>query len=99
MSQLLFALGTATTSMGGFPMPPRAWMKASSHPFMQLIVIFILVWQAGHVPVIPSIIISILFLAIIATWKECEDLDDIIGDKKEGYSNPRYYVGAQKVAT
>lgn len=97
-SPLLYAIGTATTSIGGFTMPPRAWIKASSYPITQLLATFILVWQSGHVPLIPALIVSILFLAILMVWKECEVLSDKIGDSKESYSNPRYFDGAQKIS-
>ncbi len=98
-SPLLYAIGTATTSIGGFTTPPKMWMKAASYPITQLLATFILVWQSGHVPVIPAIIISILFLSILVVWKECETLEDKIGDNKESYSNPRYFDGAQKIVT
>lgn len=99
MSGLLYAIGTATTSIGGYTMPPKAWIKASSYPLVQLIATFILVCQSGHTPVIPAIIISILFLAILITWKDCENIQEKIGSTTESYSNPRYYDGAQIVAT
>ena len=98
MSSILYALGTASTSIGGYTAPPKAWMKATSKPLFQLMTTFILVWQSGHVPVIPAIIIAILFLSIITVWKECEILSEKITDTKEHYSNPRYFEGAKKIA-
>ena len=99
MTPLIYAIGTATTSIGGFTMPPKAWIKASSYPIVQLLATFILVLQSGHVPIIPALIISILFLAIMVEWKNCEKLGDVLGSTTEQYSNPRMFDGAQIVAT
>lgn len=98
MSSVLYALATATTSMGGFAMPPKIWMKAASNPLINALATFILIWQSKHVPLIPAIILTILFFAIIVLIKDCEELSEQIGGTKEEYSNPRYFRGAQKVA-
>lgn len=59
------AFGTATTAIGGYPMPPSTWMLlAGTWPF-QLLAMIILVFQSGHVNIYYAIIVSILFLTFI----------------------------------
>jgi len=100
MSGSPLAFLTAATAMGGYPMPPKSWMKLTSTWIWQMVAIFILVWQSGHVPLLTAIIIGILVFHLILVWKLAEDkFMDSEKKPKETYMNPKYFDGSVKVKT
>lgn len=95
---------TAITALGGYPTPPNSWIRASASPLFQMGAMSLLVWQAGHTPLIPSILIALLVIHIIYLWTDIENdyerSSTIRADStssillQENYFNPRFFNGA-----
>ena len=73
---VILACGTAATALGGFPSPPKAWIKMTDNWMFQLFTLFILVWQAGHIPAAQSLMLAAIFMLAIFAFKEWEDSND-----------------------
>ena len=68
------AFGTAATAIGGYPMPPSTWMLLARTWPVQLLAMFILVFQSGHANILVALLVAVLFLTFIYGVRSIERL-------------------------